>query len=261
VVLFHSWHKNAESKGEIFMSENSVLFEEKNNIATITLNRPEKRNCMNQSLLANLYDCVERFSNDEKLTVAILTGNGKSFCAGLDLNALLKENLSDPRGDGRGLSEVMSACHKPIIGAINGHSITGGFELALLCDFLIASDNASFRDSHVEVGIHPGWGMTQLLQQSVGQRMAKQISLTCEQVSAQRAFEIGLVNEVVSPENLLPRAFELARMIVSKNLEMSKTVKYLIEYRNKSTLEEALLEERKGNQEFKRKVAEMMRKS
>ncbi len=230
--------------------ENAVLFETDDQTAIITLNRPERRNAMNQALLTQLYDAVDRFSADDSLHAAIITGNGKAFCSGIDLSCLGKDNLFDPRGDGSDMVSVFSACKKPIIGAVNGHTITGGFELALNCDFLIASEHASFADTHAKVGIHPGWGMTQLLQQAVGQRMAKQMSLSCQFINAEKALEIGLVNEVVPEDLLMERALAVARHICEVNYPMMMTVKSLIEHRNSATLIDALAEEARGFETF-----------
>ena len=152
----------------------------------------------------------------------------------------------------------MADCDKPLIGAVNGHAITGGFELALNCDFLIASENAMFADTHAKVGIHPGWGMTQLLQQAVGQRMAKQMSLTCQFVNAEQALRLGLVNEVVPHDLLMPRVFEIARQMCELNRGMMTTVKALIEYRNRTTLDDAYAHERA---EFRRFVMEKMKQA
>ena len=230
--------------------EQAVLFEVTDQIALITLNRPDRRNALNQALLSQLFDAIERVANDDGIRVAVITGKGKAFCSGIDLSCLGKDNLFDPRGDGSHLSSVLSACAKPVIGAVNGHAITGGFELALNCDFLIASENASFADTHAKVGIHPGWGMTQLLQQAVGQRMAKQLSLTCQFISAEKALAIGLVNEVVPEDALLERAMEIARQICAVNPQMMMTVKNLIEYRNGASHDESMAEEDRGFKVF-----------
>ena len=233
--------------------EQPVLFSVENQTAIITLNRPERRNSINQALLTSLYDCVEKISNDDNIRAAIITGNGKSFCSGIDLDALLVENLFDPRGDGTDLPDVFSACQKPIIGAINGHAITGGFEIALNCDFLIASENASFADTHAKVGIHPGWGMTQLLQQAIGRRRARQLSFTCQFISSQTAYDWGLVNEVVAPDTLLDRAKEIANQISAVNQDMLGVVKQLIDYRDTTTLDDAFIHEREGFRNFVKK--------
>ncbi|MFP4256697.1 MAG: enoyl-CoA hydratase [Desulfobacterales bacterium] len=225
--------------------EDPVLIEYKNQAATIALNRPERRNAINEALLRGLYDGLEKAASDDEIRVIIITGKGSAFCAGLDLGCLETENLVDPRGDGRDLVDIAADCTKPIIGAVNGAAVTGGFELALNCDFLIASENAAFADTHAKVGIRPGWGMTQLLQQAVGQRLAKQFSLTCQWITAQQALACGLVNEVLAPGELMPRAEAIARMICETNKDTALTVKNLIEHRNRATFAEALENERK----------------
>jgi enoyl-CoA hydratase len=234
--------------------EKPVLFEVENGIALITLNRPERRNAINQALLAHLYDCIDNVASNKDIRVAILTGNGKAFCSGIDLAVMATDNLRDPRGDGKDFLDVIRACNKPIIGAINGHAITGGFEIALNCDFLIASERAVFIDSHAKLGIHPGWGMTQLLQQAIGQRRAKQLSFTAQPLPAQKALEWGLVNEVVSHDELIPRAKQIAADICGVNQDMLLTVKTLIEFRNKATLEESFAHEVAESYAFGEKV-------
>jgi len=227
-----------------------VLFEEENQIAVITLNRPERRNAINQEMLVHLYNAMDRVVGSNRIRVAIITGNGPSFCAGLDLDAIGRENLFDPRGDGTDLPDVFRACKKPLIAAVNGHAITGGFELALNCDFIIASENAQFADTHARVGIHPGWGMTQLLQQTVGQRRAKQISFACQPIYAHTALAWGLVNEVMPREHLLDRAKSVAAQIVQTDPQLLAAMKTLIENRNRTPLEQAFDTERKGFRQF-----------
>ena len=230
-----------------------VLFKVENNVGIITLNRPERRNSINKNLLIGLYDSLENVTNNNDIKVAVITGNGKSFCSGIDLSVIGKENLFDPRGDGRDMPEMFELCKKPIIGAINGHAITGGFEIALNCDFLIASENAMFADTHGRVGIHPGWGMTQLLQQAVGRKMAMQLSMTCQFVDAQTALRIGLVNEVVPHDELMTRVLQIAGFICEGNFDMLMTVKKLIEYRDNATFKESLENEQSGFKEFVKK--------
>lgn len=227
-----------------------VLLDVERQIAVITLNRPERRNAINQQLLTRLYDALDAVTVRDDVRVIIITGKGPSFCAGLDLGAIGKENLFDPRGDGRDLPDLMHACKKPIIAAVNGHAITGGFELALNCDFIIAAENAQFSDTHARVGIHPGWGMTQLLQQTVGQRRAKQISFTCQPIYAHTALAWGLVNEVLPREHLLERARTIAAQIVQADPGLLGVIKTLIENRNRSPLEQAFDKERSGFRQF-----------
>lgn len=227
-----------------------VLFDVENQIAVITLNRPERRNAIDQQLLVHLYDALDAVTHRNDIRVAIITGNGPSFCAGLDLGAIGRENLFDPRGDGRDLPDLMRDCKKPIIAAVNGHAITGGFELALNCDFIIAAENAQFSDTHARVGIHPGWGMTQLLQQTVGQRRAKQISFTSQPIFAHTALAWGLVNEVLPREHLLDRAKTIAAQIVQADPQLLGVIKTLIENRNRGPLDQAFDQERKGFRQF-----------
>ncbi|MDY6904770.1 MAG: enoyl-CoA hydratase [Thermodesulfobacteriota bacterium] len=223
-----------------------VLFEVDQGVAVITLNRPERRNAINEALLRGLYEGIDRAAADDAIKAVIITGNGKAFCSGLDLDCLATDNLIDPRGDGRDMVVVMAECKKPVIGAVNGHAITGGFELALNCDFLIASEKAVFIDTHAKVGIHPGWGMTQFLQQAVGQRLAKQFSLTCQPITAEKALQCGLVNEVVAPAALLDRTKEIACQFCAVHYELALTIKERIDYRNTTTFEAALAKEREG---------------
>lgn len=229
---------------------NEILFKVKGSVATITLNRPERKNAINQALLIGLYNSIEKITESDEIKVGIITGNGNAFCSGIDLACLATDNLFDPRSDGKDMPEIFGACDKPIIGAVNGYSITGGFEIALNCDFLIASKNAVFADTHAKVGIHPGWGMSQLLQQAVGQRLAKQFSTTCEKISVERALNCGLVNEIVSADKLLIRATKIAEEICSVNYDMMLTMKKLIEVKNGTTLNGAITVEKKGFKSF-----------
>ena len=225
--------------------EKPVLFEIENEIGIITLNRPHRSNAINQDLLIHLFDCIEEVAVNNEIRVGIITGNGNSFCSGIDLAAVETDDLLNPRGDGTDFMDVIHACKKLIIGAINGHTITGGLEIALNCDFLIASERASFRDTHARIGICPGWGMTQLLQQAVGLRMAKQISFTGEPISAQSALRCGLVNEVVPHEQLMKRSRHIAMDICAANQDVLAVQKDLMEFRSNATLDEALARERK----------------
>ncbi len=199
-----------------------VLLEVADRVATITLNRPEARNALNGDLLDALTSTVTAMDSDDAVDVLVLTGADPAFCAGLDLKAVAAgdERLmgTAPRPGtpvpDRGPFGTVS---KPMIGAVNGFAITGGFEIALACDFLIASENARFADTHARVGLQPWWGLSVLLPQAVGVRRARQMSATGNFVDARTALEWGLVNQVVPHEELLPVARGLAADIVSGN--------------------------------------------
>lgn len=184
--------------------------EKRDGYAIVTLNRPEAMNALSRALRTGLADAFVECQADEAIRVVILTGNGQAFCAGIDL-----KELSEAAGDAsqevdNSLVNTMAAFEGPIIGAVNGHAVTGGFELALACDVLLAADNACFADTHARVGILPGWGLSQKLPRLIGMQRAKEISFTGTPVFAHQAYEWGLVNHVVPAAELLPRAIEMA---------------------------------------------------
>jgi enoyl-CoA hydratase len=191
---------------------------------TIMLNRPERRNAINPQLQAELVAALQQFDATSEARVAVLTGSDPAFCAGMDLRELGSGAMGYGEGQAN-YAEAMRAVGKPVIGAINGPAVAGGFELALACDFLIASERAWFADSHAEVGVVPGGGLTVHLAQAVGVRRARQISLTGEYVSAERALQDGLVTEVLPHDELLARASAIAATIASRGEHMVKALR------------------------------------
>ena len=200
-----------------------VLLEISERIATITLNRPAARNALSTEVLALLPRLMRTADADPDVDVVILTGADPAFCAGLDLKELgsTAGNLGGTGADGRanasGVRGPFPAMVKPLIGAINGVAVTGGFELALNCDFLIASERAKFGDTHARVGVMPGWGLTVLLPQAIGVRRAREMSFTGNFLSAQEAYHCGLVNRVVAHEDLLSVTRDVARDIIGND--------------------------------------------
>jgi enoyl-CoA hydratase len=194
-----------------------VLVDVTDRVATITLNRPESRNALSRDLRRELPKAVAAADARDDVDVLILTGADPAFCAGLDLKELGSGGNTDaaaPRDEYRG---AVPPTTKPLIGAINGAAITGGFELALNCDFLVASERARFADTHTRVGIQPGWGLTVLLAEAVGVRRAREMSATGNFLDAQTALTWGLVNHVVAHDELLPFCRSLAADIVSND--------------------------------------------
>ena len=191
-----------------------VLFVEvTDRIATVTLNRPHARNALNAELRRTIRSTMTAIDADDDIDVIILTGADPAFCAGIDLKELgaTSEAVTASGGlDISGDSRPFDPISTPVIGAINGVAITGGFELALACDFLIASEHARFADTHARVGIQPGWGLTVELPRAVGGRRAKELSATGNFLNAQTALEWGLVNHVVAHADLLATAHALA---------------------------------------------------
>ncbi len=203
------------------MSEPVILVEKSGAVATVTLNRPGAMNALSRDLRKAIAETFEELEADDNIRVAILTGAGKAFCAGLDL----KELGGDASAVGGGGVNATVADKDPVtsigqfsgpvIGAINGVAITGGFELALACDILVCSENARFADTHARVGILPGWGLSQKLSRAIGIYRAKELSLTGNFLSAQQAEQWGLINRVVTTEELLPVCRKLADDMLS----------------------------------------------
>jgi enoyl-CoA hydratase len=200
------------------MSSPLVITEVLGPVAIITLNRPEKRNALSAELVVELGDAVEALDADQDVRAMVLTGADPAFSAGFDLRNLGSE-LAETRakrweGEVRRLG-MLPGHHTPIVGAINGPAVTGGLELALGCDFLIASTRASFADTHGRVGVMPGGGMTIRLPALVGVDRARRMSLTGDFIDAETALAWGLVTEMTVHEDLLPRAIEVAGTIAS----------------------------------------------
>jgi enoyl-CoA hydratase len=196
-------------------AEQILICERLGDVAVLTLNRPESRNAISRELLRRLLAEVAALDADEGVAAIVLTGTDPAFCAGVDL----KELLNIP-GAGREVgpcTRPMFESRTPIIGAVNGPAYTGGFELALNCHWLIASERARFADTHARFGFTPGWGLSVLLAEGVGTRRARQLATTGESLDAHRAYEWGLVNEVVAHDRLLPRALEIAAQITGQN--------------------------------------------
>jgi len=200
-----------------------VLYEVSERIATITLNRPEARNALSSEVLRQLPQRLREADTNDEVDVVILTGSDPAFCAGLDLKELGSTggNLGATGADGRpnrdGIRGPFPAMVKPLIGAVNGVAITGGFELALNCDFLVASELAKFGDTHSRVGVMPGWGLTVLLPQAIGVRRAREMSFTGNFMLAEEALQVRLVNHVVSHADLMPFTRQLARDIIGND--------------------------------------------
>jgi len=201
-----------------------VLFDVSERIATVTLNRPDARNALSSEVLRELPRRLREANDRDDVDVIVLTGTDPAFCAGLDLKELGSTggNLgfgsgADGRPNSDGVRGPFPMVDKPLIGAVNGVAITGGFELALNCDFLIASEQAKFGDTHSRVGVMPGWGLTVLLPQAIGLRRAREMSFTGNFMSADEALAFGLVNHVVPHSELIPFTRRIARDIIGND--------------------------------------------
>lgn len=215
-------------------------------VAEVTLNRPEVLNALNRTLRAALVEAFTALSEDDNLRAIILTGAGRAFCAGVDLKELSADASGVDALSGPGLLEVMRVCPHPVIAAVNGHAVTGGLELALMCDFMIASQGAVFADTHARVGLNPGWGMSQILPRLIGPNRARQMSLTGNYIDAQVACDWGLVNEIVPAGSLMPRARELAQAMAETDARTMRSMRALIGASQEMGLSDGLAQEAEG---------------
>jgi enoyl-CoA hydratase len=215
------------------MSDDIILVEKADGVAIVTLNRPNAMNALSKSLRSRLYQVMTALDGDDEVRVVILTGAGeKAFTAGLDLKELGSEPGALSAANAEGADEnpvkAIETCRKPVIGAINGVAITGGFEVALACDVLIASENARFADTHARVGVMPGWGLSQKLSRLIGIYRARELSLSGNFVDAATAERWGLVNRVVPANELLAHAKRLAADMATIDQDFSIAYKQLI---------------------------------
>jgi enoyl-CoA hydratase len=203
-----------------------LLYEKKGHIARITLNRPDVKNCLDDELNQELAETWRAFESDDDLQVAILTGNGDSFCAGADLKTYIPKWLSKgPRdvrlnaatGIGGGITRGQHRLKKPVIAAINGWALAGGFELALACDIRIASEKAVFGSFEIKRGFHHGDGGIVRLVLSAGMATALDLVLTGREVAADEALRLGLVSKVVPHNSLLEEADVWAKRILENS--------------------------------------------
>src|SRR5437667_12570057 len=192
------------------MNFQNIKFDKKDQIVAITINRPEKLNALNMAVMGELREAFTAIKDDAEIRVALLTGAGeKAFVAGADIGELNKNNPVEAKAythKGQAVLDLIENLGKPVIACINGYALGGGCELALACTFRIASENAKLGQPAVKVGIIAGYGGSQRLPRLVGKGLALQVRLTGEQISAQEAQRIGLVNEVVPLAELIPRA-------------------------------------------------------
>lgn len=205
-----------------------VLVEVADGVATVTLNRPEARNAVSAELHRQLRDAVSELDGRHDVRCLVLTGADPAFCAGMDLKALASEDRSAQQARQRSPAEhlgMLPPHETPIIGAVNGVAVTGGLEIALGCDFLIASDRARFADTHARVGVMPGGGLTVRLPQLIGVDRARRMSLTGDYVDADTAWAWGLVVEVVPHGDLLARAREVASAVASIPAESVREIR------------------------------------
>ena len=241
------------------MSEPVLLIEKSEGIATLMMNRPHVLNALSSELLFTLKDAFEELKRDSEIEVVILGGIGRAFTVGLDFKELAAMN--GPFSESR-LSQATFECFptiesfdKPIIGAVNGAAITGGFEIALNCDMILATESAGFADTHVRVGIIPGAGLSQKLSRIVGINRARELSLTGKAINARQAEAWGLVNRIVGEDNLIPACRTLAKEITANDKTMVRNYHKLLNDGYRENLSQGLLLEKEVHRQTSRATA------
>lgn len=215
------------------MTEELVLYQVEEGIGIITINRPKALNALNTEVLKALGNILDLVRKDDKVKVLLITGAGdRAFVAGADIAEM--KNLSPLQARefsrlGQGIFRSLEEIPKPVIAVVNGFALGGGTELAISCDYILASENAVFGQPEVNLGIFPGFGGTQRLPKIVGKLRAKELCFFGERIPAKRALEIGLCNEVVAPDKLMERAKELAKKLIEKGLVAIALAKQAIE--------------------------------
>lgn len=201
------------------MAYENILFEKKSAIAYVTVNRPKVLNALNMATMEELRAAFTDIKNDTSVRVALLTGSGeKAFIAGADIGELAKQDAVSGKEythRGQSMLDLMENLGKPVIACINGFALGGGCEIAMACTMRLASDNAKLGQPEVKLGIIPGLGGSQRLPRLVGKGIAMQLVLAGEMITAQEAYRIGLVNEVTTPADLIPRAEAIAQKIIA----------------------------------------------
>lgn len=215
---------------------------DRDGVATLTLNRPEKLNALTPQVLDLLHRHADAIAGDSSVNCVILTGAGRSFCAGHDLEAIAGEDI-DLETEARAI-DAIEGLPIPVIGAIRGHCLTGGLELALACDLLVATDSARFGDTHAKWGLVPAWGGSVRLPERVGIQAAKRMMFTCREISGADAHAIGLVDQVTSADALDATVEALASEIGRNSRDALRIIKLLLHNGAAKPRAEALAAER-----------------
>ena len=211
------------------MPFSSIIVERADRIAKIILNRPQVLNALNTAIRQELYAALDEIEKDSAIDVIILSGAGRAFCVGQDLKEFVhKEALESGKSSPWDIWSKVLNLDRPVIASVHGHVLTGGLELALACDIVIASEDSVFGDTHARVGMVPGEGNTQILPRLVGVKKAKEMLFTGNFISAQEALDIGLVNKVVPRDKLEAAAREMAENILSCDQTSVRKIKRMI---------------------------------
>jgi enoyl-CoA hydratase len=203
----------------MFQAGDTILYEERGPVALITFNRPDKLNAMNTGIVRRLIEVFKQIDRSTRVQVAVLTGTGRAFVAGADIEEYSKQDAPgfvEYQSMSRGMFEGIEFNRKPFIAAVNGYALGGGFELVLACDLVVASRTAKLGLPEIQLGLLPGGGGTQKLGRVIGRNKAKEFLMTGRSMTAEEAYKLGIVNRVTEPEAMLEEALKLAGEIAGK---------------------------------------------
>ena len=229
------------------MAYETIIVDVEDHVALITLNRPNALNALNDQLLGELADALTDCQNNEKVRCIVITGSEKAFAAGADIKMMAEKSFVDVfAGDlFTPESEQILRVRKPIIAAVSGYALGGGCELAMMCDFIIASDTAKFGQPEINLGVVAGLGGTQRLTRAIGKAKAMDMNLTGRFMDAEEAERSGLVSRVVPAKKLMEEAMGAAQKIAEKSMITVMVVKEAVNRSFETTLREGLLFERR----------------
>lgn len=242
------------------MTEPLVTRRDADGIATLTLDRPDKLNALNPALFVELRDHLDAIASDDAVRCVVLTGAGRAFCAGHDLDAIATHERAPSKHFEPETVDALEQLPQPTIARIHGHCYTGGLELALACDLLIADESARLGDTHGQWGLVPIWGMSVRLPERVGRSTAKELMFTSRRISGAEAAAIGLVDRCVPDDQLDATVAALAAEIAANSAGTNRIVKRLLADRDERTRSEALLHEREMPHGRPDDMAERMRR-
>lgn len=229
------------------MTYATVLTEIDTGVGIITLNRPEALNALSEQLMHDVVAALTEFENDNKIGCVLLTGNEKAFAAGADIKEMVnKTHLEAASEQFLGDWDRLAQCRKPIIAAVSGYALGGGCEIAMMCDFILASDTAQFGQPEVKIGTMPGLGGTQRLTQAVGKAKAMEMCLTGRMMNAEEAEQAGLVSRVVPVNDLMSEALSVAKTIAAQSTPAASLIKDCINAGQNMPVKEGVAMERRA---------------
>jgi enoyl-CoA hydratase len=229
------------------MSYTTIQVDHHDHVSVITLNRPEAMNALSSQMMHEMYDVIHQLDNDDKIRAIVLTGNNKAFAAGADIKEMVDQTyLNALQSEFLGQWDCIANCRTPIIAAVAGYALGGGCEIAMMCDFILAADNAKFGQPEISIGTLPGLGGTQRLTRLVGKSKAMEMCLTGRMMDAEEAERAGLVSRIVPLDDLQSEALKVAQKIAGFSKPAAIQAKECVLAASNTTLDQGMRTERRA---------------